>query len=316
MDLNEKTLPELAGLLKVKDWAVLATILAALLVGAYYFGGFVERTATERVRNELVDTKRQMEQARSTAQQASRDKDAATRALNVAKEQHDKALSTARAQLKAAEARLAEVADAAKKLESAETTITTLQAAIARAEAELAQRKQEFGRLRDSYNARFEKLRAETAAEAATEIASLTKRLRAATESLRSSQAEIAALQTTIDSLKASATARPAAGGAATSGGEDPLFPKGTFELSQGQTRDITDANLLIGITDGRGCVALSANGRKRCINAGDRFDLKWPHAPFYLKQTFASKSVCFLDVAGIDTSGARPVAALRLKCE
>ena len=69
-------------------------------------------------------------------------------------------------------------------------------------------------------------------------------------------------------------------------------------------------------MADGGGCVALSANGRKRCIKAGDRFDLKWPHAPFYLKQTFAAKSVCFLDVAGIDTGGTRPVATLRLKCE
>lgn len=92
----------------------------------------------------------------------------------------------------------------------------------------------------------------------------------------------------------------------------------GVFGLNHGETMYITESQLVMAVVTGRGgCLAISVGGEKDCLELGRRYDLKWPHSPFHLGDTFAGKPACNLDVVQIDDaerSQARVV--FRLMCD
>ena len=91
---------------------------------------------------------------------------------------------------------------------------------------------------------------------------------------------------------------------------------KGVFELRDGHTIDLTDRFLLLAFRLEERCPEIVLNGKKSCIEVGDRFDLKWAHAPFHLGNVFQDKNQCFLDVVEIAApQGADAVATFRLHC-
>lgn len=93
---------------------------------------------------------------------------------------------------------------------------------------------------------------------------------------------------------------------------------EGLFSLEINETIDLTDQSLLLALVyDRRENLAIRVGGRISDISIGQRFDLKWPHAPFHLGHLFSEKRMCFLDVINIeDASGGTPKAEFRLRCE
>lgn len=89
----------------------------------------------------------------------------------------------------------------------------------------------------------------------------------------------------------------------------------GVFQLRDGQTVDVTDRFLLLAFRLGKRCPEIVLNGRKSCIEVGDRFNLK-AHVPFHLGKLFQDKNQCFLDVVKVDApKGADAIAIFRLHC-
>jgi hypothetical protein len=91
---------------------------------------------------------------------------------------------------------------------------------------------------------------------------------------------------------------------------------KGVFQLRDGHAIDVTDRFLLLTFRLDKKCPKIVLNGRNSCIVGGERFDLKWAQAPFFLGKLFLDKNQCFLDVVKIDApKGADAIATFRLHC-
>ncbi len=90
----------------------------------------------------------------------------------------------------------------------------------------------------------------------------------------------------------------------------------GVFQLREGKTIDLTDRFLLLAFQQGKKCFEITLNGRRSCIEVGNRFDLKRKHASFRLGDLFQDKNRCFLDVVEISApKGADATAIFRLHC-
>ncbi len=86
--------------------------------------------------------------------------------------------------------------------------------------------------------------------------------------------------------------------------------------MREGETIDLTDRFLLLAFRNGSKCQEIIINGRNSCIKVGDRFDLKFQFAPFFLGNLFSDKNRCFLDIVKIEAlKGADTIATFRLHC-
>lgn len=89
----------------------------------------------------------------------------------------------------------------------------------------------------------------------------------------------------------------------------------GVFQLTEGETIDLTDRHLLLAFQQGKRCFEIVVNGRKTCIEVGERFDLT-RKSLFRLGDLFSDKDSCFLDVVKLeDVKGADAIATFRLHC-